>query len=172
MKKARPSHAIAVAAWELAVAAGIVLFWASFFVLGPAGTGDPGLDAISLAFETAFPVADLVLVCVLGFGAAGLLKGRDWGRSFTLAGGGMLIFLGLLDVTFNILQGIYRAGLFGAVMNGAINAACLGSGIVLSVWAGRRAGREPEPRGRREGLPVPKPDEGAAAPYSWDGSRP
>lgn len=172
MNAVRPFRTIAVAAWELALAAGIVLFWASFFVLGPAGTGDPGLDAISLAFETAFPVADLVLAGVLCLGAAGLLKGRDWGRSFTLAGGGMLVFLGLLDVTFNSLQGIYRTGLFGAVMNGAINVACLGSGIFLSVWAGKRSGRGPDPGVRREGSPAPRPDQGAALLYSWDGSRP
>ncbi len=172
MNTARPSRTIAVAVWELALAAGIGLFWASFFALGPAGTGDPGLDATSLAFETAFPVADLALAGVLCLGAAGLLKGRDWGRSFTLVGGGMLVFLGILDVTFNSLQGIYRAGLFGAVMNGTINVACLGSGIFLSVWAGRRSGRGPDPQGRRKGSPAPEPDEGAAPLCSWDGSRP
>jgi hypothetical protein len=172
MKSRRPSLVSAVAALEVAVAAGIVLFWVSFFIAGPAGIDDPKLKEIYLAFETAFPVADFALACALVLGAAGLLKDREWGRTFTLAGGGMLVFLGLLDVSFNILQGIYLTGAAEAALNGAINLASLGSGTFFVVWAGRRAGQKPGRLGRRENPSASKPRGTIAVRASLNRSRP
>jgi len=66
----------------------------------------PG-DPIYLAFELSFPLADgwFVLACVLG--AVGLWRMRDWGLLFTLLAGSVAIFLGLMDLLFDLQQGIF-----------------------------------------------------------------
>ncbi len=166
-----PRQSVFVAVWELVIAAGIVLFWAAFFITGPVSIADPKLEDIYLAFETAFPVADFVLAAVLVLAAAGLLRKRSWGRPCTLIGGGMLVFLGLLDTSFNLLQGIYRLGAVEAILNGAINLLSLGSGISLSFWAGRTIAGGPSPRNRPADTPTPSGRFGEFLRFTWHRSR-
>jgi hypothetical protein len=100
---------------------------------------DSRLKEIYIAFESAFPVADFYLVLILIIGGIGLLKRRFYGTVFSLMGGASLIFLGLLDVSFNMQQGIYSLGVEEAVMNAFINSLCIGFGtyLVRSVWKNR-----------------------------------
>jgi hypothetical protein len=101
--------------------------------------GDPHLEEIYMAFESAFPVADISLSIVLIIGGIGLLKKVPFGFLFSLLGGGSLIFLGLLDVSFNTQNGIYLLGIGEAVMNIFINLLCLGGGIfiIVTIWKNR-----------------------------------
>jgi hypothetical protein len=66
-----------------------------------------------LAFEHAFPLPATVLA--LGLIAAGFLlaKGESLGRPLSFTCAGALIFLGLLDFRFSLLNGL----IFGAAMN-------------------------------------------------------
>ncbi len=127
---------IVAAGLELVLAVGIVLFWVAFFTADEAHISDPRLKEKYLAFESAFPVPDAYLSIVLVIGSIGLLRKKSFGRLFSLIGGASLIFLGLLDISFNTQHGIYLLGLGEAVLNLFINLMCLGVGVflVLTVW--------------------------------------
>ncbi len=128
-----------IAVMELAVAFGIIAFWVAFFSTDMVNIEDSRLKDVYLAFESAFPVADCYLAVMLAIGGIGLLKRRYYGAVFSLMGGASLIFLGLLDISFNTQQGIYSLGVEEAVMNVFINTLCIGFGtyLVRSVWKNR-----------------------------------
>ena len=130
---------IFVAIMELAIAAGIISFWIAFFSTDLVSIDDPHLKEIYLAFESAFPVADIYLSILLIIGGIGLLKRMPFGFLFSLLGGASLIFLGLLDISFNTQHGIYLLGIGGAIMNIFINSLCLGGGIflIVTIWKNR-----------------------------------
>ena len=127
---------------ELALAAGIVSFWVAYFSSDMVQISDPVLKEKYLAFESAFPVPDAYLSVVLVIGGIGLLRKKAYGRLFSLIGGASLVFLGLLDISFNTLHGIYRLGFGEAVMNLFINLMCLGTGVflIVVVWKYRLNG--------------------------------
>jgi len=125
---------------ELAIAVGIISFWIAFFSADLVNIDDPHLEEIYVAFESAFPVADISLSIVLIIGGIGLLKKMPFGVLFSLLGGASLIFLGLLDVSFNIQQGIYLLGIGEAILNISINLLCLGGGVflIVTIWKNRK----------------------------------
>lgn len=127
------------AAAELAIAAGILLFWISFFSFDLVSIRDPHLKEIYLGFESAFPFADICLAGVLIAGGIGLLKKASYGVLFSLLGGAALVFLGLLDLSFNVRHGIYLLGIGEAMINLFINTVCLGAGLFLvrATWKNR-----------------------------------
>ena len=127
---------------ELVLAAGIVSFWIAYFSADMVQISDPVLKEKYLAFESAFPVPDAYLSVVLVIGGIGLLRKKAYGRLFSLIGGASLVFLGLLDISFNTLHGIYRLGFGEAVMNLFINLMCLGTGVflIVVVWKYRLNG--------------------------------
>ncbi len=129
----------AAAIMELGLAAGMVSFWIAFFTTDLISFDDPHLKEIYLAFESAFPVPDAYLSIVLTIGGIGLLRKRSYGYFFSLMGGASLIFLGLLDISFNIQHGIYLTGVAEGIMNILINLLCFGGGIflVLIIWKKR-----------------------------------
>ncbi len=124
---------------ELALAAGMISFWIAFFTSDLVQIEDPKLREDYLAFESAFPVPDTCLALVLIIGGVGLLRRKAYGRLFSLIGGAGLVFLGLLDVSFNTQHGIYTLGLDEAIMNLSINLLCLGTGVflILTIWKSR-----------------------------------
>ncbi|HEB34348.1 hypothetical protein LCGC14_2155140 [marine sediment metagenome] len=125
---------------ELAIAVGIISFWIAFFSADLVNIDDPHLEEIYMAFESAFPVADISLSIVLIIGGIGLLKKMPFGVLFSLLGGASLIFLGLLDVSFNTQQGIYLLGIGEAILNISINLLCLGGGVflIVTIWKNRK----------------------------------
>lgn len=129
----------AVAIMELALAVGIISFWITFFSTDIVNIKDADLKETYLAFESAFPIPDLYLSVLLIIGGIGLLRMKSYGSLFSLLGGASLIFLGLLDVSFNTQHGIYLIGIGEAVMNGIMNLLCLGCGvfIIFTVWKNR-----------------------------------
>ncbi len=128
-----------IAVMELAIALGIIAFWVAFFSTDMVNIEDSRLRDVYIAFESAFPVADFYLAVMLAIGGIGLLKRRFYGTMFSLMGGASLIFLGLLDISFNTQQGIYSLGVEEAVMNVFINSLCIGFGtyLVRSLWKNR-----------------------------------
>jgi hypothetical protein len=125
---------------ELAIAVGIISFWIAFFSVDLVSIDDSHLEEIYLAFESAFPVADISLSIVLIIGGIGLLKKMPFGFLFSLLGGASLIFLGLLDVSFNTQHGIYLLGIGEAILNIFINLLCLGGGVflIVTIWKNRK----------------------------------
>jgi hypothetical protein len=117
---------------------GIALFWVAFFTVGLAPADPP---PCYLAFEHAFPGPDLVLAAVLIAAGLGLrvhdAPRRRRCRGLALAGAGALVFLGLLDVSFNAQNGMYAISAADTALALAINAWCIG----LGAWAVRGLAR-------------------------------
>jgi len=114
----------------------IVTYWAIFFT-----TGDVQVrkDPVYMAFESAFPLADgWMALCALA-GAVGLWRHKDWGFLFGLLAGSSSIYLGLMDVLFNINEGNYALGGAEMVVEIAINLAtlCLGIVVIAYLWRNR-----------------------------------
>ena len=134
-----------IAGAEFVVAAGIFLFWMFYFTNDVVSIHDPRLKEIYMAFESAFPFADFYLSLMLIIGGIGLLKDKLFGYFFSVIAGASLIFLGILDVSFNFQNGLYFIGIQEAVLNVLINLACLSFGIylLLAIWRSKRMGNQP-----------------------------
>jgi hypothetical protein len=127
----RPSL-VRLAALERLTAAGLILFWLGFFAIGLAPAAPPPGYFV---FEHAFPPPDLLLA-VAFIAAARRLRSpeparRESGRTLSLAAAGALVFLGVLDVSFNLQNGMYAIAFADAAVALAINAWCLGFGLVV-----------------------------------------
>ena len=82
-----------------------VAYWLDFFLRGTVQAVE---EEWYLRFERAFPVADgWMAVCSL-VSAVGLFTGSSYGTVFGLLAAGALVFLGLMDLTFNLQIGMFR----------------------------------------------------------------
>ncbi|MEW6596423.1 MAG: hypothetical protein AB1429_02890 [Pseudomonadota bacterium] len=125
-------------------AALIAAYWAAYFLTDwtkPDFVHDPAMarqTAVYLGFEGAFPLPDaFVAVCLLLAGL-NLSAGRSAAVAFGLVGAGGLMFLALIDIFFNITQGLYAPALLahdlGMQMEVVINLACL----LGAIWTIKR----------------------------------
>jgi hypothetical protein len=91
------------------------------------------------AFENAFPLADAWMV-VTGLAATvALLRRRASTLLWCIAAGTNSVYLGLLDVLFDLENGIYTSPDRGAVaVELAINVLTLSMGTVVIAWAWRQ----------------------------------
>jgi hypothetical protein len=113
--------------WVTLLAAAVaVVYWVIYFTDASAlGVN----DNVTRAFESAFPVADGALTVLLLAASRCLLAGRCEGAPLLVAGGGMAIYLGLLDLTFYAGHGLYDSLSAAAAIELAINGLCLVGGI-------------------------------------------
>ena len=120
----------AIAVLELLTGIGIILFWIGFFTIGLAPENPP---PCYFAYEHSFPLPDIILSIAMLVSGVLLLKKRESGRilSFVCAGG--LMFLGLLDFSFNIQNGIYMTSALDMVLNAFINVWCVGFGAAMAI---------------------------------------
>jgi hypothetical protein len=124
----------------IATGAGIAAFWVLFFTAGLAPANPP---ACYFVFEHAFPLPDLVLAAALVAAGRGLAHGKPWSSALSLACAGGLVFLGLVDLSFNAQNGLYSQSLSGGLSAAAINLWCVGLGaaIVLTLGSADGVGR-------------------------------
>ena len=115
-----------------------ILYWAVFFSTGEVRSTE---EECYLAFERAFPAADgwLVMVCMVA--AEGLRRGREWAVLWGVAAGSAIVYLGCMDILFNLENGMYtriNAAMAGEVV---INLWCVSLGPFLLVyfWRHRRS---------------------------------
>ncbi len=95
-------------------------------------------------FENAFPAADGWLAITLILGAIGLARRRPWGLLATLLAGGAGIYLGCMDVLFDLENGIYLVPsgsdpspvIIEIIIN--VLTFLLGAVIITYVWRNRR----------------------------------
>lgn len=122
----------------LVTAAGIVVYWVLFALDVVEATGEDWY----LRFERAFPVPDVATALAATAGGVGLLLGRPWGDAFALVAAGGLVFLGLIDISFNVQNGLYRKLPGSAEMwtEAVINVWTLGLGVWLVAYLVGRAG--------------------------------
>lgn len=119
---------------QIFTAAGIAVFWILFFAVGLMPENP---SPCFLCYEHAFPVPDLVLAATLMAAAILLLKAHPLGHLLTQAAGGALIFLGLLDISFNLQNAIYSSSMGDLIMNALINGWCVFFGTAQFVMLRR-----------------------------------
>jgi hypothetical protein len=89
----------------IGTAIGLIYYWIDFYIKG-------GVQAVNedwyIRFQKAFTAADLWTAACAFVGAIGLLTGQTFGALFAVIAASSLIFLGLMDVTFNIQNNLYR----------------------------------------------------------------
>jgi hypothetical protein len=124
-----------IAVLELLTGIGIILFWIGFFTIGLAPENPP---PCYFAYEHSFPLPDIILSIAMLVSGVLLLKKRESGRilSFVCAGG--LMFLGLLDFSFNIQNGIYMTSGLDLILNAFINIWCVGFGVAIAMLLSRK----------------------------------
>ncbi len=124
----------AIAVLQIITGVGILCFWVAFFTVGLAPENPP--DGY-FAFEHSFPLPDAILC--LGLIVAGilLLKENPKGVTVSLVASGGLLFLGVIDFSFNIQNGMYTMGLGESLPNAIINAWCTGFGCVIAWKMGK-----------------------------------
>jgi hypothetical protein len=117
------------------IAAAIVLYWLAFALEG--APMSPELEA----FELSFPLPDLAwLVPLLVLGAHWTSRGDRRGPIASAAAAGALVFLGLVDVAFNMRFDRYVPLGGSGGLNLVINAGCIGAGVWMLVRLAAHAG--------------------------------
>jgi hypothetical protein len=110
---------------------GLITFWILFFSVGMIDKN--AAPDCYFTYEHAFPPADIILAFALLISSGLMIKRIPFGKSISLVCAGALIFLGLLDFSFNLQNKIYFISISEAVSNGFINAWCVffGSAIFM-----------------------------------------
>jgi len=117
-----------IAVLELLTGIEFILFWIGFFTIGLAPENPP---PCYFAYEHSFPLPDIILsIAILASGIL-LLKNRESGRTLSLVCAGGLIFLGILDFSFNIQNGVYMISNLDLILNAFINIWCVAFGLAL-----------------------------------------
>jgi hypothetical protein len=124
-----------ISALEIVTAGGLILFWLAFFTVGLAPENAP---TCYFAYEHSFPLPDGLLAGLLLVAGIMLMLNKPWGSKLSLIAAGALVFLGLLDFSFNIQNGIYMTSTVELVLNAFINVWCVGLGIAIAVLMGRK----------------------------------
>jgi hypothetical protein len=113
---------------ELVMGCGILIYWVLFFTVGLVPAGAP---ACYLAFEHSFPLPDTMLALALIAAGFLLARGGALGRPLSFACAGALIFLGLLDFSFGLLNGLLVGAALNAIADTAINILLVFSGAAI-----------------------------------------
>lgn len=82
-----------------------VAYWLDFFLRGTVKAVE---EEWYLRFERAFPVADGWMASCSLVSGVGLFTGSSYGTVFGLLAAGALVFLGLMDLTFNLQNAMFR----------------------------------------------------------------
>lgn len=107
-----------------------IYYWVDFYITG-------GVHVVKddwyIKFQNSFPAADMWMSACAIVGAIGLLTGQAYGLLFALLAASSLIFLGLMDVAFNIQNRLYRLVVTSGQMKLEVflNIYALGFGIAL-----------------------------------------
>jgi len=123
-----------IASLEIVTGVGLILFWIAFFTVGLAPEKAP---PCYFAYENSFPLPDGILAVLLLAAGILLMRSNRAGRTLSLIGAGALIFLGLLDFSFNLQNGIYLTSVVDLVLNALINLWCVGFGLAACISTGR-----------------------------------
>jgi hypothetical protein len=120
----------AIAILELATGVGLILFWIGFFTIGLAPKDPP---KGYMEYEHSFPLPDGLLALLMLAAGILLLLNNPWGSHLSLIAAGALVFLGVLDFSFNIQNGVYKISKSDLILNAFINLWCVGFGIAIAI---------------------------------------
>jgi len=127
-----PPGAGVVAMLMLVTAFGTAAFWIGFFAGGEALHSSA--SDVYRAFEHSFPVADAWMAAWALAAGVGLLMRRRWAVLAGIAAGSAFVFLGLIDTTFDVEQGMYSRHSAAMAAEAVINVFCLTVGPVAVWW--------------------------------------
>ncbi|WP_455464382.1 hypothetical protein [Candidatus Hodarchaeum mangrovi] len=117
---------------EIVGSIAIIGFWIGWFLdIFKSIPSSEELYPIYFAFESSFPLPDLWIVLLLLISAYSIFSNKPYKSQLAASAGGGLVFLGLIDISFNIQQNIYSYDVFNVV----INIFSLSLGIILIYWA-------------------------------------
>jgi len=136
--RSRPPGLVAAVGYLAVAAVGTTAYWIVFFTSGAVQVQD---DAAYLAFEKAFPLADGWMAACAALAAVGLWRGRPWGLLFGLLAASSLVFLGCMDILWNLNTGSYAIASGAMTAEIVINVFCLAGGVLLIpyLWRNRRS---------------------------------
>jgi hypothetical protein len=116
---------------------GTILYWVAFFTSGVVqATQDP----CYLAFERAFPAADAWTAATAIAAGSAFWRRRPGAVLFGIAAGSGFVFLGLMDVLYNLEHGMYAVHTAEMANEIVINVFCLtvGPAAIAYAWRNRR----------------------------------
>ncbi len=113
---------------QIATGAGLILFWILFFTVGLAPDNAP--DSYD-DFEHSFPIPDIILAIALTASSLLMMKNIQAGITLSHAAGGALIFLGVLDISYNLRNMFAGQSLKEKLFSSFINLWCVGFGIAI-----------------------------------------
>ena len=114
---------------------GVIYFWTDYYFREGVQISN---EDWYLKFERAFLPADIWMAACALVGAIGLLTDHNYGLLFSLLAGSAMIFVALMDITFNIQNRLYSLLIRSGPMKLELfsNVAFLGLGIALIVYFG------------------------------------
>ena len=123
-----------IARLQLLTAAGLLVYWLLFFTVGLA-PADPPFGYF--VFEHSFTVPDIILALAFIRAGTWLLSEdgvrRRRGRALSLVCSGALLFLGMLDINFNVLNKLFSLLSLATIVEMAVNAWCIGFGALSAL---------------------------------------
>lgn len=123
---------IIIAILQILFSVGLIGFWIYFFKVE---NRNPERTEIFLGYERSFPVPDLFWITPsLIISAIGNLMGERVGIFFSIISGSALVFLGLLDISFNAQHGGYTTNKSDTIMNLTINLLCVIIGPIFIIY--------------------------------------
>ena len=128
------SEGVEVAGWKTAVAIQLFAtvaaagYWGVWYLGDRAAIASQN-TATYIAFQNAFPIADAWLVVCCLAGAWALVQRKAIALMWVLLAGSASIYLGLIDITFNVSNGVYREAMGASLwVEVALNVLSLGLG--------------------------------------------
>ena len=122
-----------IAILELLTGVGLILFWIGFFTIGLAPKNPP---KGYMEYEHSFPLPDGLLAVLLLVAGTLILLNIPVGRNLSMIAAGALLFLGVLDFSFNIQNGVYKISKSDLILNAFLNIWCVGFGIAIAMMIG------------------------------------
>lgn len=121
----------------LGAAGATVLYWVDYVTRGDVKSDE---GPVYEAFERAFPLADGYMAGAFVASAVLLRRGRAEAVPAGIAAGSAMVFLGLMDVLFDLQHGIYRKRTPQAAVEALINVGCLTFGpyTMRRLWRSAR----------------------------------
>jgi phage shock protein PspC (stress-responsive transcriptional regulator) len=116
----------------------ITLYWIAWFFI-PNSVQASNWECY-IVFEQAFPLADAWLAIAALIGAIGLWRRKDWGFLFGLLAGGAAIFLGLMDLLYDLEHGTFAQLTSESLIELVIVVLVLALGpvVITYLWTRRR----------------------------------
>lgn len=119
-----------IASLLIVTALGLVFVWTAFYIIGMAPAES---TQCYFAYTRAFLPADGLLAVLMLIAGVMMMKGHPASRSLSLLAVGALTFHGLIDISFNIYNGIYMYSALDMVLIAVINIWCVGFGVIAAV---------------------------------------